>query len=192
MAEKLSDCLPESRRETRPPASLFTRAYVRFIKLRGCPKEIARGFALGLFVGMSPTIGVQMLIAVPLAALLKFNKLAAAAGVWVSNPLTVPFIYSLTYLLGARIIGLSGKLKVGFAEGRTVLEIIAKAPEIFLAMTVGGIIAGLPLAVAGYWLSYTAITRYRTKIQERIAAGKEKIVQRRRSKRNKKNKGRRN
>ena len=29
--------------------------YKRFLKIRGEPREIALGFALGLFVGMTPT-----------------------------------------------------------------------------------------------------------------------------------------
>jgi uncharacterized protein (DUF2062 family) len=199
MAKKkdaLAECHPESYHQLpavpvgAPVPGLLKRTYDRFVKLRGCPREIARGFALGLFVGMSPTIGAQMLIAVPLAALLKVNKLAAVAGVWISNPLTAPFIYGLTYLVGAKIIGLSGHLADGLADGVTVVEIIAKAPKIFWAMTVGGVVLGIPLAAAGYYLSLGAVSRYRSGIQPKIAAGKQKLAQRRRRNRRKKNKGR--
>jgi uncharacterized protein (DUF2062 family) len=31
--------------------------YRKFLKLRGDPREIALGFALGLFIGMSPIMG---------------------------------------------------------------------------------------------------------------------------------------
>jgi uncharacterized protein (DUF2062 family) len=201
MAEKTSSpddrCLPEAfprplaTSDGGPTPSLLKRAYARFVKLRGCPKEIARGFAVGLFVGMSPTMGAQMFIAVPLAALFKSNKLAAAAGVWITNPLTAPFIYGLTYLVGARIIGVSGQIKAGLTDGPTFMEFIAKAPEIFWVMTVGGVVVGLPLALVGYYLSFSAITRYRAKIQQKVAAGREKLAQRRRRTNRKKSKGRR-
>ena len=39
------------------------KAYSRFVKIRGNPREIALGFALGLFVGMSPFMGAHTIIA---------------------------------------------------------------------------------------------------------------------------------
>ncbi len=66
------------------------RIYERFVKIRGDPHKIALGFSLGLFVGMSPSMGVQMPIAIFIAALLKWNKISSAAGVWITNPLTAP------------------------------------------------------------------------------------------------------
>ena len=163
------------------PRGLLQRAYDRFIKLRGCPREIARGFAVGIFVGFTPTLGAQMLIAVPLAALLKSNKLAAAAGVWISNPVTIPFIYGLTYFVGSRLTGLSGHTFIGFAPGITLVEVAARAPHFFWTLAVGGIAVGLPVAVAGYSLSLAAVTRYRERIQPKIAVGKEKLIHRRRT-----------
>ena len=41
--------------------SIVRRVYERFIRIRGEPREIALGFALGIFVGMTPTVGVQTL-----------------------------------------------------------------------------------------------------------------------------------
>jgi hypothetical protein len=171
--------------DTAPPG-LFRRAYERFIRLRGCPREIARGFAVGIFVGLTPTMGAQMLIAVPLAALVKANKVAAAAGVWITNPVTAAFIYGLTYVVGSRITGLSGRLASGFADQMTLMEIVARAPHVFWTLTVGGIVMGIPLAAAGYYLSLVAVTRYRDGIQQKIAVGKEKLIQRSRSRRKKK------
>ena len=35
---------------------------VRFLRLRGAPEEIAKGLALGIFIGLTPTFGFQMLL----------------------------------------------------------------------------------------------------------------------------------
>ena len=59
---------------------------VRFVRLRGLPEEIAKGVALGIFIGMTPTFGFQMAIALLFAYLLRENRLAAILGVWVTNP----------------------------------------------------------------------------------------------------------
>lgn len=80
-----------------PLRRMLLKTYIRFLKLRGEPREIALGFALGVFIAFSPTIGVQMVLAIFLAALLKWSKLAVAVAVWISNPLTAPFIYGVTY-----------------------------------------------------------------------------------------------
>ncbi len=50
------------------------KPYDRFLKIKGDPREIALGMALGLFVGMSPFMGIQMAVAVFLAAIFKWNK----------------------------------------------------------------------------------------------------------------------
>ena len=83
-------------------AKLF---YLRFIRIRGAPEEIAEGMALGIFIGMTPTMGAQIIIAVFVAALLRKNKIAAALAVFVTNPVTAPFIYGLQYELGRNLLG---------------------------------------------------------------------------------------
>ncbi len=78
---------------------------VRFVRLRGLPDEIAKGVALGIFIGMTPTFGVQMPIALLFAYLFRENRLAAVLGVWVTNPFTAPFIYAAEYEVGRLLLG---------------------------------------------------------------------------------------
>ncbi|MFC1534551.1 DUF2062 domain-containing protein [Thermodesulfobacteriota bacterium] len=155
---------------------ILKKVYERFLKIRGDSKKIALGFALGLFLGVSPSMGFQIGIAVFLAAILKWNKISAAVGVWITNPITAPFIYGLTYLIGARLL----RIKKTFnPEQELNLEMISsmlsKTPEVIWALVLGGIILGLPVAVAGYIFSYSAITKYRKNIKEKILAKREKL-----------------
>lgn len=166
------------------------KAYDRLIRIRANPREIALGFALGIFIGVSPTIGFQMAIAVFLAALLKWNKVSAAIGVWISNPLTVPIIYGITYLIGAKLLGI-GETD-GFVFDHNMLS---KAPEIMWVLVVGGIILGIPLSVIGYYFCYSAVQKYQEDIRkklalqkERLARQKEKLAKRRKEKKRKKKK----
>jgi len=77
---------------------------LRFVRLQGTPHEISKGVALGIFIGMTPTFGFQMAIAVFFAWILKESKVAAALGVWITNPLTAPFIYALEYETGRALL----------------------------------------------------------------------------------------
>lgn len=77
---------------------------LRFVRLQGTPHEVAKGVALGIFIGMTPTLGFQMAIGVFFAWILKESKVAAALGVWITNPLTAPFIYALEYETGRAML----------------------------------------------------------------------------------------
>lgn len=66
-------------------------------------KRVAMGVALGLFIGLIP-FPMQMLIAVPLAILLRANLPFAVMCVWITNPLTVAPIYYFEYKIGAMIL----------------------------------------------------------------------------------------
>ena len=151
--------------------------YRRFLKLRGDPREIAPGFALGLFIGLTPSIGFQMVIAAALAALLKWNKISAVMGVWITNPLTAPFIYSVTYFVGSKIYGTQkafnppDELTASLAK-----KILAKSPGIFYSLTIGGIVLGIPLAVTGYFIAFRLVSRYQDDLKKKMARQKEKIM----------------
>jgi uncharacterized protein len=144
----------------------LVRTYERFLKIRGQPREIALGFALGLFVGMTPFIGLHTVMAVPLAALLKWNKISAAVAVWFTNAATAPFIYSITYIVGAHIVGIKKVFSWKDIESLSaVYRLILHTPEMIWAMVIGGVVLGLPLAVAGYYLAFFVVGRYREKIK---------------------------
>jgi hypothetical protein len=51
------------------------------------------------------------------------------------------------------------------------------------ALTLGGIIIGLPLAVAGYYFTFKTVCRYRNQIKEKLALQKAKRQERRENKR---------
>ncbi|WP_300458221.1 DUF2062 domain-containing protein [Desulfobacula sp.] len=155
------------------------RIYDRFLKIRGTPREIGLGFALGLFIGFSPSMGLQILLAVFMASLLKWSKITAVIGVQVTNPITAPFIYSGTYFLGSKLIGLEKPLILTrHLTMESLLAMIQQAPGIFVAMTIGGILIGLPLAVAGYFVVYRMMNQYQEKIKARIRNRARQIRQR--------------
>lgn len=152
------------------------KAYERFLKIRGNPHEIALGFALGLFVGMAPCMGIQTVIAVFFASLLKWNKISAAVGVWISNPISAPFLYGFTFYVGSLFTGVAESFRpAGVFDFSYLYQIVLKAREIFWTLTLGGIIVGFPVAVLGYYLSYLAVNRYQNKIKQKIAERKERL-----------------
>lgn len=66
--------------------------------------SVARGLALGLFVGILIPLG-QIVLAALVALTFRANLLVAAAATLVSNPFTFPAIYFAAYRTGQRVLG---------------------------------------------------------------------------------------
>lgn len=74
------------------------------LRLDDTPHRIALGAAIGMFVGWTPTVGIQMIIVLVIAVLtrpfFRFNQFAGLVGVYVSNPITMLPMYWLMYWVG--------------------------------------------------------------------------------------------
>ena len=66
---------------------------------------VSKSFLIGLFLAFLP-IPMQMLAVLLLMKFLKFNVPVAIALCWVSNPITMPFIFYIEYIVGAFLLGL--------------------------------------------------------------------------------------
>ena len=170
-----------------PLLRLWQTTYERFVRIRGEPREIAVGFALGIFIGMSPFLGLQMALAVFFAALFKWNKISSMLGCWISNPLTMPIIYPVTYLVGAKLVGIEKAYPIpDHMDWTLLLRMLEKSPEIISLMTLGGILLGLPIAVTGYVFAFSAVKRYQDDIKERLEKVKKQRQLKKKRKREKK------
>jgi len=78
--------------------------YVRLVRINDSPQKIAWGLAVGAFLGVFPTFGLGILIALALAIAFKFNKAAAILGSLIMNPLTTPFFWTASSVLGALLV----------------------------------------------------------------------------------------
>jgi len=142
------------------------RFYHRFFKLRGSPREASLGMALGVFVGMSPFFGFHTAIAVLLASLFKWSKITAAVGVFITNPVTAPIIYPLTYRLGAMLTGFSEPIQwTRLLEPVAFIELLKNSPMIIIDMLAGGILVGIPLSIIVYFIAHAIFSRAKKRIE---------------------------
>ena len=79
--------------------------YDKIVKERKSAEFIARGWALGVFVGSVIPFGIQIYVALPLSFLLKGSKIGALTGTLISNPLTILFLYPAQCWMGSRLLG---------------------------------------------------------------------------------------
>ena len=71
----------------------------------GSPGQRARGLAAGVFTGCYPFFGLQIVLGVGLASLVRGNHLLAIVGTWISNPLTSLPLYWFNYQVGCWLLG---------------------------------------------------------------------------------------
>ncbi len=66
---------------------------------------MALGFALGVFVALTPTVGFQMILGATIAHFFRANRVIAAAMAWITNPATIVPIYYFNYRVGLMLVG---------------------------------------------------------------------------------------
>lgn len=132
----------------------------RVKKFEGDPHYIAMGMAIGVFVGITPTMPFHTVIAVALAIILRGSKAAAAIGVWFCNPISAPLFYLGSYKAGMFFFGHSAPFD---AKYESVLELLKLGVDVTMAMVVGGIILGILPGFASYFIMRKIITTIRSR-----------------------------
>lgn len=105
-------------------------------------------FFVGLFVAFMPIPG-QMIMAALLALLFRCNLPLSVGLVWITNPVTMPAIFFLTYKLGAMIIDVPVK-EVEFAL--SVHWLTHSLSTIWQPFLLGCVLCGLLFGSLGYFV----------------------------------------
>lgn len=138
---------------------------------------IPRSICMGMAVGFSPTIGLQMVICVLLSILVNrfwrphtFNVIIALVGSLVVNPLTMVPTYTLYYLIGCQFMSCSAHVE--FQSASQIETILFNFGEGSIAILIGSVpfmAIGFPV---GYWLGWL-IERF---LIRRAARKRERLI----------------
>jgi uncharacterized protein (DUF2062 family) len=145
--------------------------FLHILHLDDSAHRIALGAAIGMFVAVTPTWGIQMLLVVGLAWLLRANKVAGLPMVWLTNPATNVPVYSFCYLVGQALVGgpslaqFKEALAASMDPGLSWRVAAAAWWDMMLGAAapiwVGCLVVGAALGVVTYALFYYAVTAYR-------------------------------
>jgi uncharacterized protein (DUF2062 family) len=145
----------------------FRLFYLRILRLKGNPEKVAGGVAIGIAVGLTPTVPLHFLLAILLAFLLDKSKLAAALGVWVANPFMLPFVYLLDYKVGQFVTG-TAVAPFPFSSF-SVTHLVELGWTICYPLFVGGLVVGLLSFFPAYFFTRQILLFYREKRRHRSA-----------------------
>jgi hypothetical protein len=152
----------------------FRDTFKSILKVKDSPHRIALAFAMGVFMGISPFLGLHYIGAFFLAWLFRLNKLVALVGVSVNNPWTLVPISSFCVWIGAKLIGIKkvlpevdwGNVSLvnimkKLADLENFLYIVKQLMPLIKAFFVGSFIICSVSAVVSYFIIHTLATRYK-------------------------------
>jgi len=133
--------------------------WLKFKRLQGDPRKLAWGMALGVFVGVTPTVPFHTVAVLILAPILGISPVTAYIGIWIMNPVTLAPIYLVAYKVGQILLFRGEPLTLPAAfDVASTLQLLWRGG---LALQVGGVLIAIPPAIASYFLTLWAVQRYR-------------------------------
>lgn len=160
---------------------LTSYCYYKIVRAGGSPDYIARGWAIGMFIGCVIPMSFQIMISVPLSFLLKGSKIGAVLGTLITNPVSIIFIYPLQCFIGSKLIGGSLTLAAAQEAMKGVLQeqswgaLARLGTDLLVSFFAGGLLFALILTPITYLTVCQAVVRYR-KIRDMLKAEKQKAA----------------
>ncbi|HKI98714.1 MAG TPA: DUF2062 domain-containing protein [bacterium] len=166
--------------------SVYDHLVIPYLQTHDRLSRVAWGSAIGMFVGLTPTVGIQMYIVTLIWLLcrygfrVRFNLTIAVSMVWVSNPVTTLPLYYLFLKTGDGLMGWLGyhvtsmTFQLFTAEVRQLaaghhvgwLRWLLYASQVFLIefgwpIVVGSLVYAIPFAILSYPFTILTMRRYR-------------------------------
>jgi uncharacterized protein len=155
----------------------ITRALVRkwmesLLHIHDSPKRTALAFAVGVYIGFSPFLGLHTVIALAVAFVFNLNRVAVLVGAYTNLPWIIAAWYAVTTAAGAWLLGT--KLPPEFGErvkglfGQSLFhaefwrQVAHEMRPLFWPYFVGSSLGAAVLCVIAYWLTREFLeVRYR-------------------------------
>ena len=143
------------------------RAYFRRLREKRVhdplpPEDIAAGWALGVFVGCAVPFGLQLIISIPLAMMMRVSKIGATLGTFITNPVSIFFIYpAQTFVVNRLLFG--GSLtysKLANTEW-TWAAVRRLGAEVMASFFLGGFLLAIVLTPIAYFAVKRVVVRSR-------------------------------
>jgi len=140
--------------------------YLKIVKADDTPHRIALGFAIGIFYGLIPLVGVIFTIVT--AFLFRANKISALVGCFVTNTWMTALLILPSVKVGSKIFGLDWQ--VVWQDLARYMKISnfkdmfgALSGDVIIPSLVGFFVIALCISAVGYFVSLYLILKYRSK-----------------------------
>jgi len=151
----------------------FRDKFRSIFQIKESPHRIALAFAVGVFMGISPLLGLHYIGGVLLAMLFRLNKLVAIIGISVNNPWTIVPLSTFCVWIGAKILGIKqvlpevdwGSISLtsiirNFTDMEKLMALIKELWPILSAFFVGSFLICTIASIASYFIMLELVKRY--------------------------------
>ena len=144
-------------------------------RLRGSPVSLARGTAVGVFIGFAPVMPFKSMLILAITLATRSSTVAALLiCTLICNPLTYLPLYYLAWLLGDLMLPgriswaifkatIAQILEAGLLQGMLLTGQMGL--DMALVLLTGGVVLALPLAIAGYCVAFQFFARREHQLQ---------------------------
>ena len=134
--------------------------YLKLWRLRGRPKFVAKGLAVGVFAGCFPFLGMQSILGIFLATMFKASRVAAVAATWISNPLTYVPIFVFNYKIGKLLLRTEDTVSLPL-DLKSFTAFKEQGATFAIALLTGSFVVGMILAVITYFYGLAILERWK-------------------------------
>jgi hypothetical protein len=138
--------------------------FLKFKRLRGDAASLARGVALGVFIGITPTIPLHTISIILFSFPFRASKISSLlASVVICNPLTYFPIYYFSWLIGDRFIpgiltwekidSIMVLINSGASFTTTITELSKLGVGALTVLLIGGCVLATPFTIVSYFMS---------------------------------------
>jgi uncharacterized protein (DUF2062 family) len=141
------------------------------LHMHDTPERTAAAFALGVFFGFSPFLGLHTILGLVFAFGLNLNRVAVLIGVYSNLPWILPPYYAAVTLAGAAVLGaevppeLMARIREGSWTDLRALGLVLR--PLAMSFVAGSLAGATGLALVAYRLSLAAIVAHRRHLAKR-------------------------
>jgi uncharacterized protein (DUF2062 family) len=154
----------------------LTKALIRrwldtLLHVADTPERTAAAFAMGVFFGFSPFLGLHTVLAIIVAFLFDLNRVAALLGVYSNLPWIIAPYYAIVTMIGAKIIGhqppagfktrMSALFELSVFHSEFWHQLITILKPLLWPYAVGSLLGAIAMAAIAYPLALAFVTSRR-------------------------------
>ncbi len=144
---------------------MWRRLLEQLLHTHDTPQRTAAAFALGVFFGFCPLLGLHTVLGLALAFVLRLNRVAVLIGIYSNLPWILPAYYTGTTVAAAALLGVNVPSQMvqdfrAAAMGSSWTELYGVAlrlAPLAWAFVIGSTVGAVVLALVAYRLSLAAI-----------------------------------
>ncbi|MBI5074697.1 MAG: DUF2062 domain-containing protein [Nitrospirae bacterium] len=133
----------------------------QILTIRESPHRIALAFSVGVFIGMSPLIGLHTVLGLLVAWAFRLNKFVSIVGIYVTNPWTIVPIYSFGIWIGAKILSLNHIIPDIDWAHLSMKELLHTLGPLLMPFLLGTTVLGSVSALLSYAVVYRTVKKSR-------------------------------